>query len=75
MVFYTLDGISNQEQTSWLSWKVDGGVRGFDLARNSGLSNTTKYGAGEFPLATRPLAGTWTQSTGKTSSTIRSQQT
>ena len=34
MVCYTLDGISNQEQTRWLSWNVDGGVRGFDLARN-----------------------------------------
>ena len=46
---YTLNGISNQEQTMWLSWNVDGGVRGFDLARNTGLSNTTEYGAGEFP--------------------------
>ena len=30
MVGYTTDGISNQEQTRWLSWNVDGGVRGFD---------------------------------------------
>ena len=49
------------EQTRWLSWNVGGGVRGFDLARNPGLNNTTEYGAGEFPLPTRPM--------------IRSQQT
>ena len=52
----TTEGISNQEQTRWLSWNADGGVRGFDLARNSGLSNNTEYGAGEFPLPTRPPA-------------------
>ena len=56
MVGYTTEGISNQEQTRWLSWIVDGGVRGFDLARNPGLSNNTEYGAGEFPLPTRPPA-------------------
>ena len=54
---------------------ADGGVRGFDLARNPGLGNTTEYGAGEFPLTTKPLAGTGTQSTSKKSSMIRSQQT
>ena len=54
MVGYTTDGISNQEQTRWLSWNVDGGIRGFDLARNPGLSNNTEYGAGEFPLPIRP---------------------
>ena len=27
MVRFTSDGISNQEQTRWLSWNVDGGVR------------------------------------------------
>ena len=54
MVGYTTDGISNQEQTRWLSWNVDGGVGGFDLARNPGLSNNTEYGAGEFPLPIRP---------------------
>ena len=54
MVGYTTEGISNQEQTRWLSWNVDGGVKGFDLARNPGLSNNTEYGAGEFPLPTRP---------------------
>ena len=41
MVGYTTDGISNQEQTRWLSWNVDGGVRGFNLARNPGLNNNT----------------------------------
>ena len=75
MVGYTLDGISNQKQTKWLSWNVDGGVRGFDLARNPGLSNTTEYGAGEFPFPTIPLAGTWTQSASKASSLIRSHKT
>ena len=54
MVGYTTEGISNQEQTKWLPWNVDGGVRGFDLARNPGLGNTTEYGAGEFPLPVRP---------------------
>ena len=38
MVGYTSEGISNQEQTRWLSWNVDGGLRGHDLARNPGLS-------------------------------------
>ena len=31
MVGYTTDGVSNQEQTRWLSWNVDGAIRGFDL--------------------------------------------
>ena len=74
MVGYTSDGISNQEQTRWLSWNVDG-VRGFDLARNLGLCNTTEYGVGEFPLPTRPPAGVGTQSTSEPLSMIRSQQT
>ena len=71
MVGYTTDGISNQEQT----WNVDGGVRGFDLARNPGLNNNTEYGAGEFPLPTRPPARSAGQSTSKPPSMIRSQQT
>ena len=75
MVGYTTEGISNQEQTRWLSWIVDGGVRGFDLARNPGLSNNTEYGAGEFPLPARPPAGFAAQSTSRPSSMIRSQQT
>ena len=57
MVSYTTEGISNQEQTRWLSWNVDGGVKGFELARNPGLSNNTEYGAGEFLLPARPPAG------------------
>ena len=65
MVGYTTEGISNQEQTRWLSWNVDGGVRGFDLARNPGLNNTTAYGAGEFPLPTRPPVGSTAQSTSR----------
>ena len=75
IVGYTTEGISNQEQTRWLSWNVDGGVRGFDLARNPGLSNNTEYGAGEFPLPTRPPARFAGQSTSKPLSMIRSQQT
>ena len=75
MVGYTTEGISNQEQTRWLSWNVDGRVRGFDLARNPGLSNNTEYGAGEFPLPTRPPARSAGQSTSKPLSMIRSQQT
>ena len=75
MVGYTTEGISNQEQTKWLSWNVDRGVRGFDLARNPGLSNNTEYGAAEFPLPTRPPARSAGQSTSKPPSIIRSQQT
>ena len=75
MVGYTTEGISNHEQSRWLSWNVDGGVRGFDLARNLGLSNNTEYGAGEFPLPTRPPARSAGQSTSKPPSMIRSQQT
>ena len=65
MVGYTTDGISNQEQTRWLSCNVDGGVRGFDLARNACLNNNTEYGAGEFPLPTRPSVKSAGQSTSK----------
>ena len=75
MVGYTTEGISNQEQTRWLSWNVDGGVRGFDLARNPGLSNNIEYGAGEFPLPTRPSARSASQSTSKPPSITRAQQT
>ena len=75
MVGYTTEGISNQEQTRWLSWNVDGGVRGFDLARNPGLSNNTEYGAGEFPLPTRPSARSTGQSSSKVPSMTRAQQT
>ena len=75
MVGYTTDGISNQEQTRWLSWNVDGGVRGFDLARNPGLNDNTEYGAGEFPLPIRPSARSAGQSTSKTPSMTRVQQT
>ena len=49
MVGYTSDGISNQEQTRWLSWSSNGGLRVLDLARNPGWINITEYGAGEFP--------------------------
>ena len=45
-----------------------------DLARNPGLSNKTEYGAGEFPLPTRPPAGFAAQPTIKPLSMIRSQQ-
>ena len=75
MVGYTTEGISDHQQSRWLSWNVDGGVRGFDLARNLGLSNNTEYGAGEFPLPTRPPARSAGQSTSKPFSMIRSQQT
>ena len=75
MVGYTTDGISNQEQTRWLSWNVDGGVRGFDLARNPGVSNNTEYGAGEFPLPTRPSARSAGQPTSEPRSMTPAQQT
>ena len=39
------------------------------------MSNTAEYGAGEFPLPTRPPAGAGTQSTSKPPSMYRSQQT
>ena len=54
---------------------MDGGRRGHDLAKNPGLSNNTEYGAGEFPLLTRPPAGAGTQSTSKPPLMLRSQQT
>ena len=64
MVGYTTDGISNQEQTRWLSWNVDRGLRGFDWARNPGLSNNTEYGAGDFGQHTsKPPSMTRTQQT------------
>ena len=75
MVGYTTDGISNQEQTRWLSWNVDGAIRGLDLARNPGLSNDTEYGAGEFPLPVRPSVRSTGQSTSKTPLMSRAQQT
>ena len=75
MVGYTTEGISNQEQTRWLSWNVDGGLRGFDLARNPGLSNNTEYDAKEFPLPTRSSARSAGQSTSKPPSMTRAQQT
>ena len=75
MVGYTTDGISNQEQTRWLSWNVDGAIRGFDLARNPGLSNNTEYGAGEFPLPVRPSVRSTGQSRSETPSMTRAQQT
>ena len=75
MIGYTTEGISNQEQTRWLSWNVDGGVRGFDLARNPGLSNNTEYGAGEFPLPARPTARPTGQGSSKVPSMTRAQQT
>ena len=74
MVGYTAEGKSNQEQTRWLSWNVDGGMRGFDLAKNPGLSNNTEYGAGEIPLPTRPSARSASQSTNKPPSMTRAQQ-
>ena len=74
MVGYTSDGISSQKQARWLSWNVDGGVRGFCMARNPGLSNNTEYGAGEFPLPARPPAGFAAQSTSRPLSMIRCQQ-
>ena len=75
MVGYTTEGRPNQEHTRWLSWNVDGGMRGFDLLSNPGLSNNTEYGAGEFPLPTRPSARSAGQSTSKPTSMMRAQQT
>ena len=75
MVGYTTDGVSNQEQTRWLSWNVDGAIRGFDLARNPGLNNNTEYGAGEFPLPVRPSVRSTSPSTSKVLSMTRAQQT
>ena len=65
MLGYTSDVISNQEYTRWLYWNVDGGLRGHDLARNPGLSNNTKYGAGE--LRSRPDQQKGQQSSSQTS--------
>ena len=54
---------------------MDGAIRGFDSARNSGLSNNTEYGAGEFPLPVRPSVRSTGQSTSKTPLMSRAQQT
>ena len=70
MMGNTSDEILNQEQT----WNVDGGMRGFDLARNPGLSENTEYGAREFLLPIRPPAGAGVKHTNKPLSMIRSQQ-
>ena len=76
MVGYTSEWISNQEQTRRVSWNVDGGVRGFDLARNPGLSNNTEYGAGEFPLPPHlTTSGIRSPIHDMSLSMIRSQQT
>ena len=75
MVGYTTDGVSNQEQTRWLSWNVDGAIRGFDLTRNPGLKNNTEYGAGEFPMPVRPSVRSTSQSASKVPSMTRAQQT
>ena len=45
------------------------------MSRNPGLNNNTEYGAGEFPLPTKPPAGFAAQSTSRPLSMIRSQQT
>ena len=74
LVGYTSDGISNQQKTSWLSWNIDGGLRGFELERNPGLSNSTEYSAGEFPLPTRPTVRTGSHSSSKALYFIRPQQ-
>ena len=74
MVGYTTEGKSNREQTRWLSWNVDGGVRGFYLARNPGLSNYTEYGAGEFSLPSRPPAGFAAQSTSRPLSMVSTER-
>ena len=50
-------------------------MRGFDLARNPGSNKNTEYGAGEFPLTTRPPAGSAGQSASKPPSMMRAQQT
>ena len=75
MVGYTSEEVFNQEQTRWLSWNVDGALRGFDLARSAGLSNTTEFGAGDFSFPTRPPVGFAAQSTSRPLSMIRSQRT
>ena len=54
---------------------MDGGGGGFDLKRNPALSNNTEYGAGDFPLPDRPLAGFAAQFTSRPFSMIQSQQT
>ena len=75
MVGYTSDGNFKQEQTRWLSSNIDGEAwRGFDLARNPGLNNTS-MAQGNFPFPTKQPAGTGIQSSSKVLSMIRSQQT
>ena len=72
MAGYSSEGLSNHEQTRLMSWSTDGGLRGYHLARNPGLSFTTQHGAGAFPLSNEippPLKNAdW-------SSLVRAQQT
>ena len=75
MVGYAWDGISNQQQTRWLSWGTEGGFREFDLTRSPGSGKTAEYGAGEFPPPTRPAMRAGVQTSGKPASIIRAQQT
>ena len=75
MVGYTLDGISNQEQTRWLTCSSEGGLRGFDLARKSWLEQNYGTGASQFPFPSRQGTRTGAQSTSKPASIIRAQQT
>ena len=45
------------------------------MSKNPSLSNTTAYGAVEFPLPTRPTTGKWGPMSSKPTSMIRSHQT
>ena len=47
---YKSKGISNRENSRWPALNPDAGLRGHDLVRNPGLSNTTECGVGDFPL-------------------------
>ena len=49
-------------------------MRGFDKARNLGLSNTTENGAGDFHLPTRPTTRIGVPMSSKPTSMIESQQ-
>ena len=70
MVGFLSEGILDQEQTRRIYWSTNRGLRGYDLARNHGLSNFTENGAGEFSFPIRPTTRTEAQPAGKAPSKI-----
>ena len=56
MVGYTTEGVSDQAQTRWLSWNVDGVIRGFDLARKPWSKQQHRVWRGGIPTAAQTIS-------------------